>query len=277
MQNQSYQERLKTHLTAYAASNIPVQERGDWRGSPYEHILPVTERQHNFLPHCREALLAHLDDKESKISLHQFFHHLSSSQAFAFNLFFPFLKEEGTKAESFFQHFGSILPHRWWFEHIPDPAEKTNVDVAWSDPEGAALYCEVKLSETEFGTVRDHPKYQKKLKEVYQPRLESLVSPRMLAPKFFFAHYQLLRNLALLHRDPRDQVVFLVPKANDCLTASLERMYQGLLPGTRPRVRTVFIEPLLKAMIGDGTLLPHLREHAFAVAEKYLPADGQGL
>lgn len=275
-----YQKDLRAHLSRYAREQLGVTEPGifRWRGQdlPYDHILPAEKADLNFLAHCRSELLLYLE-ANPRIKPHRFFHHLSSSQAFAFNLFFPFLTSEAPDSAAFFLHFGTEQPGRndWEFESIPDRREGTNVDVAWTADNGGRLYCEVKLTEAEFGAVQNLPKYRVKLETINRDRLSSLVPARYLEPAVFRAHYQILRNLALLHRNPRDRLVFLLPRENEQVQRRLTPFLAELPPATRSRVRVVLTEELLESLLSGASLPDPLRTHTAAVAAKYIPSPNQ--
>src|SRR5947209_7340035 len=98
------------------------------------------------------------------------------------------------------------------FEVVIDPEEGTNVDVSWqrgASKEGVWTYCEVKLSENGFGTANNDERHQKKLREIYRPRLEEMVAATLLEERNFFMHYQILRNIALLHANGQSRLIFL--------------------------------------------------------------------
>ena len=64
---------------------------------------------------------------------HRYFHHLNSSQAFAFNLFFPYFSGEPESASALLRALGQegILAG-WEPEAVPVPDEETNIDVLWA-------------------------------------------------------------------------------------------------------------------------------------------------
>jgi hypothetical protein len=65
------------------------------------------------------------------VKLHMYFHHLNSSQAFAFNLFFPFFSAGAGPARALSSSLGVDYDTAsdWEFEHVADPtcAEQTLV------------------------------------------------------------------------------------------------------------------------------------------------------
>src|SRR6478609_4943530 len=91
-----YQSRLTKHLEAYKEKRLSGVGHGFWRGQgPYPHILPEDQQQLNILPHIRDRFWPWFEAHTRRIKLHEFFHHLNSSQALCFNLFFPFLAGDG--------------------------------------------------------------------------------------------------------------------------------------------------------------------------------------
>ena len=65
---------------------------GNWRGKFYPHILPKEKKDLNIIEGIRNDFWPYLN--KTDIKLHQYFHHLNSSQALCFNLFFPLIKNE---------------------------------------------------------------------------------------------------------------------------------------------------------------------------------------
>lgn len=207
------------------------------------------------------------------IRLHRDFHHLNSSQALAFNLFFPYFSAGGAAADPLARSMGVPAPtDQWYFEHVPEPAEGTNVDVAWRSAGGAWSFCEVKLSEGDFGAAKPDTRHQKKLESVYRKRLIHLVQPELLEPDAFCRNYQLLRNISFLESARVSDVVFLVPAANEALPASFRRVEKLLNPAVRKRVHLAFLENVLRSLRAHSKLPPHLRLFAASLSEKYVPS-----
>lgn len=277
-----YNSELKKHLVEYATRELGLYKKGGWGGKEYAHILAADDglgRKLNLLPHCREEFWTYAQGDAAAgrpgMKWHRNAYHLNSSQVLAFNLFFPFLSRPAviSSAGSFFQRFGRITPLRWEFESVPDSEEKTNVDVMWEDVAGVRLYCEVKLSENEFGRAKDDPVYETRLEKIYRPRLEGLVEGRLLELTTFRKYYQILRNISLLHDagGRLHEVAFLLPMANDRLKKPLAMVLEGLLPTARDRVRVVYLEPLLESLVEEPSLTEDLRAHLVVVTEKYVP------
>ena len=214
-------------------------------------------------------LAAHPD-----IKLHKDFKHLNSSQAFAFNLFFPYFAAGGSGARALCSALGldmDVPSEGWRFEEIQD--ENTNVDIVWQNQDGQKVFCEVKLSESEFGKAANDQRHLDKLRDIYQPRLAGLVSSDLLEPTTFFEHYQLLRNVSLLHGESASQLVVLLPRANTSLSPRLERVLAGINQDHRHRVHVAYVEDALNSLCANQSLAQPLRAHASALKEKYVPSD----
>jgi hypothetical protein len=89
MTDTEYIARLHQHLVNYKTSVLHVHESGFWGTPlrPHPHILPAEQRELNVVTPIREAFWREQHRRVWK--LHKYFHHLSSSQALAFNLLFP--------------------------------------------------------------------------------------------------------------------------------------------------------------------------------------------
>lgn len=273
-----YQSILQTHLASYAKNRLGVYEEGTYQGRTYSHILPARLRFLNFLEPVRAELQSYLAEHRD-IKLHKYFHHLNSSQAFAFNFFYPYFAAGGKSAKALSTLLGvDAAVKDLKFEVVPDEAEGTNVDAVWSVAGGATVFCEVKLSEADFGKAEKDERHIRKLAKIYRPRLTGLVSDNLLQEKVFFKHYQLLRNIALLADNEKDQLVLLMPRANESLSPQLKTVLAGTMPDVRKRIHVAYIEDCLTALMTSQAVPPELRLFAKALWEKYVPSvDGQAL
>lgn len=273
----SYARRVRQHLATYKRRVLGVEADGVWsrNGCAYPHILPAHLRHLNLLDLVRNDVLALAE--RTGIRLHADFHHLNSSQALAFNLFFPVLSAAAGAGAVVHSLTGlDIEPAAWAFEAIPDPSEGTNFDLLLSLVGGGTVYVEVKYTETSFGTALPDEPHLRKLAEVYRPRLASTVSPRFLEPALFFAHYQLIWNVCYL-RSAADRVVFVVPAGNGTAIAHARTVLDtALLPGVTG-VSLVSLEAVVAA--ARATASESVTRHYDQCAEKYLPvaADTSGV
>lgn len=266
----NYTERLINHLADYKLNFLDISENGEWRGKQYSHILPPAMKFSNLLGPIRLDFELYLKNHQ-EIGLHKGFHHLNSSQAFAFNLFYPYLAEGGKSAH----HLSSIMGVDkdvvdWSFETVPDASEGTNVDVCWNAPDGTTTYCEVKLSEGEFGKAKNDTRHKQKLETIYRPRLTGMVKPEILEEDIFFKHYQLLRNISLLHESEQDHLVFFFPRTNSALLPELERVMNAVLPETESRITIVYWEECIQQLMRKSLKSELLTEYASQLREKYL-------
>ncbi|WFU55718.1 hypothetical protein QA639_40325 [Bradyrhizobium pachyrhizi] len=266
----SYQQLLQSHLADHAKNALEILEAGTYRGKTYPHILPKGRQDLNLLEPPRAALQAYLK-AHPRVKLHKYFHHLNSSQAFAFNLFFPFFSSGPAPARALSRALGvnQDVTSDWEFEHIADLDEGTNADVMWHTSE-ARVFCEVKLSETGFGTTKNDLKHQLKLQNIYRPRLTSIVSQDFLAETTFFRNYQLLRNISLLSSNEKDQLVFLLPLANRPLHEPLQIILSGVRPLFRRRITVAYIEECLNSLETNVHLPDELRSYASKLKDKYV-------
>jgi len=265
-----YGSRLKTHLARYKTQNLGVADDGVWKssGKHYPHILPEPQQAHNILAHIRDDFWREFSGMDAK--LHRDFHHLNSSQAMCFNLFYPFIRNTNV--------FGELLsslglaPRRietWAFEYEPDPVERTNFDFYLKITDGTQIFFELKLSEVEFGVAEDDARHREKLARIYRSALEGLVDPSALEPEFFFAHYQLLRNISYLANEP-SHLFLIYPAANERLQPAVDRVHAMIYEEHRHRVHTVYLENLVDELV--SRVLPgDMTAHFNQFAEKYFP------
>ena len=196
---------------------LGISADGLWanNGQPYPHILPQPLQRLNILESIRREFWLYWELAGS-VPLHRNFHHLNSSQALAFNLFFPYFGMPHGSAEPLLRGLG-LEPrpvHAWAFEEVPEPEEGTNFDFFVAFGSGQRLLVEAKLTETEFGTCEADDAHRRKLTELYRPRLEAMLSTAV-AEDVFFANYQLFRNVSHLGSPAADTLILLLPRAND--------------------------------------------------------------
>ncbi len=274
---QSYQERLQRHLAAYKRDRLGVTQSGTFRyrgrDVVHAHILPRELRWLNVLEPARAEVRGYISANPG-FKLHKYFHHLSSSQAFALNLFYPPLAAGPSASEALVKAVtGGGKPASWRFEDVPYEEEETNVDVTWVQADGAPTYCEVKLSEADFGKAPPDRRHREKLTRTYTNALTGYVDASLLTPNVFFSNYQILRNLWLAAKRPAARVVFLLPRANQNLWKPLRAVLMNVAASLRRRVTVSAIEDVVEALESSATVPAVLRWHARMIREKYvLPA-----
>jgi hypothetical protein len=272
---EKYSKRLLEQLVAHKRTRWPEAPDGTWRHQgidrPYGHILPKERYQANVLPTIERDFWQWFERQQPTLKLHQFFHHLNSSQAMSFNLFFPFLRD-GLMDKRLVRILGinDDAAFRGCFEKVLHPEENTNFDFYMESAAGRKIFFELKLSEESFGSCDNDERHQKKLEDHYRPFLRNHVDSKWLELPAFCANYQVLRNLSYLGRYPNSGVVFIFPKANETLMQAEGAIKQIVSKSLAPQVAIFYLEYLveriLEAVAGDQALT----QHFVAFRDKYV-------
>jgi hypothetical protein len=273
---QSYSERLLARLGEHKRKHHPDIPLGTWRNPrgediADEHILPEESYRSTLLPTLSESFWSWFDGQATKLDLHRYFHHLNSSQAMAFNLLFPFLKD-GEVDPRLVQVLGIAdgAEYMGCFEKVLDPAEGTNFDFLMESPTCRRIFFELKLSEQAFGSCDNDERHQQKHKDHYEPHLRQAVDPKWLDPATFCANYQVLRNLSYLGRYPDSGVVFIFPKANEKLRQAENTIKQIVSKSLAPRVAIFYLEYLVERILDAVADDDALTQHYLAFRDKYI-------
>ena len=247
MRSDEFQRRAKRWLSTYKREVLGVEEDGIWvrNRKAYVHILPQVKYQLNILPSVRDEFWKWFSSQH--IQLHSDFHHLNSSQALCFNLFFPMLRGNG-------QALGVLLsalkidgvPHKQaCFEFEPDPTEGTCIDFSVPLQSGARINFEIKYTESEFGSAKADKAHLEKFETVYECRLAGRFEDSFCCPAKFLEHYQIARNIWHLNETTGDIAVLLFPKANTRLRQQEPIIKACALEPFRSRIRIVYLEDLV--------------------------------
>jgi hypothetical protein len=250
MSKGSFRTDTIQRMALYKREVLHIQEDGVYRKNKqtYPHILPLAQRRLNILSVFRDRFwdwFAH-----QGIRLHSDFHHLNSSQALCFNLFFPFLLPEGRGLTPVIRALGlnGSPVASACFEFEPDSAEGTNFDFMIPLDTSCRIYFEVKYTEAEFGKAKPDEEHLRKFRSVYSPRLEGRFESPFCTEGGFLRNYQILRNLWHLDLTSSDSAVFLFPRANQSLTREETTVRSCLLEPLRPRVKIVYLEDFVSAL-----------------------------
>lgn len=247
--NMNFRDLACKHLSQYKVDVLGVQEDGifPYRGQnvPKSHILPITHKQENILEKYRAPFWR--SDYARTIKLHQFFHHLNSSQALCINLFYPLIAEN---ALDLFLRFLGIEPGiglRALFEKESDKevaVRRTSFDFYIQLANTNKIFVEVKYTEYGFGQAKKDDKHLSKFRKTYLPLLlkkSSYLVDECQEEKFFLDHYQILRNL--VHISETDHVVLLFPSANTVVAKEADYAREKLLTGAgKDRLKIVLLE-----------------------------------
>jgi len=265
---------MKAHLARYKREHLVVLEDGLWRSNqrPYPHILPESAHRLNILETIRDDFWEYFKNHCATLPLHTDFHHLNSSQAFAFNLFYPWACNEA--AHRYLLSALSLereeIVH-WSFEAIPDPAERTTFDFYAVLASGRRVLIEVKLTEARFGDTVPNQEHRNKLQKTYTPRLVGKAIASGLEEAVFFPNYQLLRNVSHLDIGRGDCLCLVLPRANDFTWQQGVEFLNYLEAPVQSAVRLIAVEDLsatlskLAPSVSSG-----LCEHMKLLEKKYL-------
>jgi hypothetical protein len=274
MGSESFKDRFLTHLHAYRRDELGIDRPGkfNYRGAlvEREHILDG-DKWLNIPSGMREQVRTHVEAKG--IKLHQYFHHLNSSQAFALALFVPFFGGGADAASALLSALGQ--PGQlvgWETEAIPCPEEGTNLDARWLRNNGVETFCEVKLTEDEFGKAENDVRHQTKLREIYAPRLSPYIDARLLEADSFFSAYQILRNLWHAAGTASGRVLFLYPRQHTLLTRQLFEVMEHVKPALRDRIDVAHTEDVLTHLTDNPQCPQQLRNYAVELTRKYVLA-----
>lgn len=276
MSDANYIANLQKQLVAYKLDVLGVSESGFWGSPPkaYPHILPLEAAERNVVAPFRDRFWT--EQRRQQWKLHKYFHHLTSSQALAFNLFFMIYPEIPVTMSATRRVLG--LPKDTAcgleFEAIPDPDEGTNIDVLISAASGSRTVIEVKLTERTFGTAAADSRHIAKLNKIYRPRLAGRISEGCFEHSVFFRDYQLYRNLANVRAGTADRLVLLLPRARTQLWQHAANWSSAdALGSLRQSVSVVALEDMLSAL-GADTEGSEGRNIVSEVARKYIVATG---
>ena len=266
----SYQDDLKKHMGDYKKLALGISEPGVFRRSGREflqhHILPLASSSRNLLDEAGVFFAVY-----PNIKRHRYFHHLNSSQAFTFNLFFPYFSSTPESASALLRALGCEgVFARWEPEEVPAPEEGSNIDVCWWTKDGAKTFCEVKLSERQFGKAINDDRHRAKLAAIYLQKLEFHLERGGLDGPAFFDAYQFNRNVWHMVREDRSQLIFLLPRANKVLWERMHQLLQGVVPETRKRISAVAIESVIARLCADDQCSKEMRDYANKLKQKYV-------
>jgi hypothetical protein len=249
----------KERLSAYKRDELGVAENGRWKrnNKPYPHILPYEKRELNILPAFRREFWIWF--RETRIQLHTDFHHLNSSQAVCFNLFFPLWRETnclGLQALLNCLDVTGVPDAGAAFEFEPNSVEGTHFDFMLplqSTLKGRTrrIYFEIKYTESGFHGPKPDARHLDKFNQIYQPRLADRFDQDYCSYQTFLKHYQILRNVWHLDREAADVVIFLMPKANMRLRQAEPVIRSCALEPFRSRIKIVYFEDLLPMLAAE--------------------------
>jgi hypothetical protein len=239
-------------LAEYKLTVLGVHENGIWLRNrrEYAHILPVKLRSLNILPDVRDEFWKWFRRPSSgHVSLHTDFHHLNSSQALCFNLFWPILSSRqllsillpALEISGCPDHSGAA------FEFQPNRSEGTNFDFMLPLKSGERVYFEIKYSESRFASAKMDEKHIVKFNSVYSSLIQNKFEERYSGSANFLKNYQILRNI--WHLRSGDYCIFLFPAANRHLLRSEKIIEACSVEPFKSHVKIVYTENLIKTIL----------------------------
>ncbi|HMK06339.1 MAG TPA: hypothetical protein VK476_02350, partial [Flavobacterium sp.] len=269
---------VKHHLGEYKSEEMKITEDGISRNRPYKHILPTERFKSNILEPFRAEFWKYLATQA--IKRHDGFHHLNSSQAACFNLFFPFIHDQqlrptllnvlGIKTDKSIcqMEFEKIFAGEDWHN---SSREGTNFDFYLKLSTGEQMFFEFKYSEDKFGEANHDDEHLAKLIKIYKPRLESFVAQECLEPTVFFKNYQLLRNVSYLHPEKNDRLFLVFPRENFNLQLVAAVLDKHIKSELRSKIQILHLEDFVEKIEQQRNLDARLKQHYSQFRLKYLP------
>lgn len=263
--NSSYQEIIKKHLALYKENILDIKEMGEWKNNRkcYSHILPEHQCMRNLIDAgfhkelCSMAL--YLGNK-----LHSGFHHLTSSQALAINLFGPMkeLNDFSLICDKNKVNLGIKNADTCKFEHTEK--DSTNFDF-YIESEVKKYYFELKYSEKTIATKSGSKHDDERWEEYFKVPMTTILKRSSDAFKLFFSQYQLWRNIIRVANN--DTVTaFVFPEAREDLEAKVKDAIDKLKPEYASRIRIIHIDDIC----ANGEKDIRFREHYAEFRSKYI-------
>lgn len=274
----SFRDLACDHLAQYKVDVLGLKEDGkfDHRGKDIAkaHILPRVDekfRELNILPENRSQFFA---SDYANIKLHQFFHHLNSSQALCINLFYPLIAENVLALFLKYLDFGPATDINAIFEKesdLEEAARRTSFDFYIQHSDARKIYVEVKYTEDGFAQAKKDTEHREKFQKTYLPLVTAspFLSCACRDEDFFLDHYQVLRNL--VHIRDASHVVLLFPSANSAVAQeALDAKVNLLTDAGRARLKIVLLDDFV-AFLETASSGSALNSYYAAFRAKYLP------
>jgi hypothetical protein len=257
---------IKEHLADYKINVLNIIENGLWRNKKYGHILPEILKERNILAsNYYQSIIDEIKNKD--IKLHQYFHHLNSSQALCFNLFHPLLVEN-----YLFPIFNKVnkkieqneIVEKYEFEYIADHRENTNFDLFLKTKNNINFYFEIKYTENEFGKEIKDEKHIQKYNTIYKNKLKVFNNVNI---DIFLQYYQIFRNL--IYND-NGYSIFVFPRDRIDLENSLNEVLNKYCnKKQQEHAIIIYIENIVESILDYDN--QKIKDHYKLFMEKYCP------
>jgi hypothetical protein len=266
-----YSELIKNHLAEYKTNPLKIPENGAWRKNNklYPHILPEILREKNIIHSDYYEMI--IDDiAKNNTKLHSDFHHLNSSQALCFNLFYPLLLKNElfsvlSKCREEIKQ--NEIINEYVFEYIDDDKEETNFDLFVKTKNDIRYYFEIKYTENEFGKTKNDEKHIQKYNDIYKERLK--IFDIEVTMETFFNNYQIFRNLIY---NKNGYNIFVFSSSRSDLESKVNKIKTDYCnEDQKNRIIILYIEDIVETILKCGN--QNLIKHYELFKEKYLPSS----
>lgn len=247
--NEDYKAKRLTSLRKEILKNYGGDiEPGIWRGekgiSYNLHILPLKGNINT--PKTRsEAIIKYtgldpkvLSDFLKTNNIHQYAHHINSSQLLGLSIFGNMVNNNGTPKQELIdlmKHFKIEISNlaKCIFEYQDDMMweqknEKEGTSFDFFIEEGNKRYFfEFKFTEDGFGKAKNDDRHKEKIRDVYSPKIEkSTILKKPVGEDQVMKNYQLYRNIIRRETD-NDTIIFITDKENPQTEKELDNFFEN--------------------------------------------------
>lgn len=264
MKYSEFKQKVLNHMMDEVEHMYEKPEPGLWqgKGEPKDYILgnPKSSKERAELVN-KYALLPRVNQIDYKsFHLHQYAHHLNSSQIMCYNFFRPLMDEfvdkmykpkeclaklVGKEMEEDINSHEAVCN----FEYIDDSKENTNFDFYFRKGQ-TEVFFEIKYTEEVFAKSSSSSNPHEQYEEVYKPMIEDAkdifkggtISEENLNTKY----YQLARN-AMRATTKDKHVFFIIPQEREDLKSQFEQFSaECLTEEGKRRVALIYWENLVE-------------------------------
>ena len=232
----------------------PIPGLWQGKGAPRKHILgkPSSPKERADLIN-KYSLLPNVPLVDSgTIHLHQYAHHLNSSQIMCYNFFRPMIegfdgvmyhpkdaliKLFGMEVDEELEHKNAVCN----FEYIDKSKDNTNFDFYFKSNQ-IEVFCEIKYTEEGFAKSSRAKDPHERFESVYKPMIDKakdiFVNGSISESVFNTKYYQLARN-AIRATSSGKHVFFICPRSNENLMNQFDQFSKCLTDEGRKRVKLI--------------------------------------
>ena len=246
-----YEEFKKKVIDNMPENPIPGLWQG--KGAPRKHILgnPSSAKEQADLIN-KYSLLPNVPLVDSgTIHLHQYAHHLNSSQIMCYNFFRPMIegfdgvmyhpkdaliKLFGMEVDEELEHQNAVCN----FEYIDKSKDNTNFDFYFKSNQ-IEVFCEIKYTEERFkpSSAKDpHERFESVYKPMIDKAKDIFANGSIRESVFNTKYYQLARN-AIRATSSGKHVFFICPRSNENLMNQFDQFSKCLTDEGRKRVKLI--------------------------------------